>query len=240
MDELLLAASQNGWPAGTPAQIGGLNTDPVPGTTVRLPQGVRRGDAATVLRYVAEQFDSNVEPLQPGECWGYCYKHIEGSAVLSNHASGTAIDLNAERHPTGRHGTFTTRQVTAIRTILSWCEGVVRWGGDYRSRKDEMHFEIVRSAAEVAGIARKIRDAQTPKPAPPTGKTWCKGAWRPVLRRGSKGKDVRFLQRMIGGTAADGTFGPRTEARVRAYQRMRGIGVDGVVGRRTWGEINKM
>jgi peptidoglycan hydrolase-like protein with peptidoglycan-binding domain len=240
-----MATSQNGWNAGTPAQIGGLNTNPVPGTDVRLPQGVRNGDVATVLHYVAEQFHKTVEPLHAGWCWGYHYKKIEDSSTLSNHASGTAIDLNAPAHPMGKRNTFNGDKRAAIRRILDFCEGVVRWGGDYQGRPDDMHFEIVKGAGDVARIAGKIRNAGQPHPQPnppapaPSG-TWVKGKHRPELRRGSKGPDVEFLQRMIGGLTPDGDFGPKTEARVRWYQRMRGIGADGIVGPRTWGEINKM
>jgi hypothetical protein len=50
-----MAHSQNGWSAGTSSAIGGLYTTNVPGTQVRLPRGVRRGDVATVLLYVAER-----------------------------------------------------------------------------------------------------------------------------------------------------------------------------------------
>ena len=78
-----------------------------------------------------------------------------------------------------------------------------------------------------------------PAPAPAPAGTWCKGELRPELRRGSKGRHVLFLQKMIG-TGVDGDFGPKTEARVRWYQRMRGIGVDGVVGPQTWGQIDRM
>jgi Putative peptidoglycan binding domain len=45
------------------------------------------------------------------------------------------------------------------------------------------------------------------------------------------GGDVRFIQRFIGARqcgAADGFFGPRTEAGVRFYQKLRGIAVTGV------------
>jgi peptidoglycan hydrolase-like protein with peptidoglycan-binding domain len=45
------------------------------------------------------------------------------------------------------------------------------------------------------------------------------------------GADVRFIQRFIGPRQcgpADGFFGPRTEAGVRFYQRLRGIAVTGV------------
>ncbi len=55
-----------------------------------------------------------------------------------------------------------------------------------------------------------------------------------------EGDDVRFVQRWIGpawmGTA-DGVAGPMFDAGVRRYQRMRGIGVDGRVGRQTWGQM---
>src|SRR5690606_27057234 len=74
--------------------------------------------------------------------WGYAERPIRGSSVISNHASGTAIDLNATKHPLGASGTFTSTQVTRIREILAVTRNHVRWGGDYTGRKDEMHFEI--------------------------------------------------------------------------------------------------
>ena len=156
-----MAHSQNGWAAGTAHEIGGLDTSPVPGTTITLPQGVRRGDVATVLHYVAEQFHHTVEPLHAKQCWGYAYRKIRGSSTtLSNHASGTAIDLNAPAHPLGAKGTFTPKQVAAIRRILAFCDGTVRWGGDFHTRKDEMHFEIVQHTSDVALIAKKIEAAR--------------------------------------------------------------------------------
>lgn len=54
------------------------------------------------------------------------------------------------------------------------------------------------------------------------------------------GDDVKFVQRWIGPAqagAADGVFGPSTASGVRWYQRMRGIGVDGVVGPATWRQM---
>lgn len=57
------------------------------------------------------------------------------------------------------------------------------------------------------------------------------------LAKGANGTDVAFVQRYIGPArcgAADGDFGPNTESGVRWYQGMRGIQVDGIVGRETW------
>ena len=55
-----------------------------------------------------------------------------------------------------------------------------------------------------------------------------------VLRRGSTGTAVQALQKAIGGLAVDGSFGPLTEARVKAYQQLKGLAATGVVDRTVW------
>jgi peptidoglycan hydrolase-like protein with peptidoglycan-binding domain len=42
---------------------------------------------------------------------------------------------------------------------------------------------------------------------------------------------------VVAGDPRDGCFVPVTEAHVRAYQKMRGVAVDGVVGPVTWHEM---
>lgn len=57
---------------------------------------------------------------------------------------------------------------------------------------------------------------------------------RPTLRRGARGDFVKLVQGKIG-VAADGIFGPGTEAAVREWQRTNGLEVaDGIVGPKTW------
>jgi peptidoglycan hydrolase-like protein with peptidoglycan-binding domain len=55
-----------------------------------------------------------------------------------------------------------------------------------------------------------------------------------VLKRGSEGADVRYLQRRLSALGyqvdTDGKYGPATEAAVRALQQAFGYDVDGVLG----------
>ncbi len=157
--------SYNGWPVGTPASAIGVANATVPGTSIVLP--VRSGDVTTVLMYVADRFNREVETLRSGQCWGYDYrKNVNNPAVWSNHASGTAIDLNAVLHPNGAKNTFTASQVRGIRAILDSLNGVVYWGGDYRGTIDEMHFEInvPPGNATLTSVAAGIRSAQLTGP----------------------------------------------------------------------------
>jgi hypothetical protein len=149
----------------------------VPGSKVKL--RLRTGDAATVLLDVASWFDRSIEDIDASQDdWGWSVRKIEGSTSWSNHASGTAIDLNAQRHPMGvaATGNLSKAQIDAIHARLqNRYKGVLRWGGDYKGRPDAMHFEINKGAAAVKDVADTIRwealAAMAPKttvpPAPP-------------------------------------------------------------------------
>jgi peptidoglycan hydrolase-like protein with peptidoglycan-binding domain len=45
------------------------------------------------------------------------------------------------------------------------------------------------------------------------------------------------MMKMLEYTEIDGVFGPATESRVRDFQQDKGLGVDGVVGPRTWAAL---
>lgn len=225
------ATSQNGWPAGSGSEI------PLVGLTVAgvtFPAGVRAGAVATVLGHVARRVDAEVEPLVRGWCWGHAYRPVRGGTTLSNHASGTAIDVNAPEHPLGVADTFSTAQQARIRSILGDCGGVVRWGGDYTRRKDDMHFEIaVRPGdARLESLARRLGGGGGGGGTP--------SGWTTVAR-GASGFRVLAVQHLLRhrglSLAADGVFGAVTHGRVVTFQRSRGLAADGVVGPRTWAAL---
>lgn len=58
------------------------------------------------------------------------------------------------------------------------------------------------------------------------------------LRRGQHmpavGVAQKLLNRFDAGLVVDGAFGRRTSAAVRDFQRLHGLGVDGIIGQKTW------
>ena len=132
--------SPNGWPASEDRKALGIESFVVPGTKIKLTcaQAV-----APLLVNFAKEFNELIEPIDQGQLddWGYAFRMTRGSdKVLSNHSSGTAIDLNALKHPLGKSNTFNKEQCNII-TLLITKYGLA-WGGHYKKRKDEMHFEI--------------------------------------------------------------------------------------------------
>lgn len=110
-----------------------------------------------LLAAFASEFHTLIEPLDTGalDDWGYCFRMVRGTTdKLSNHSSGTAIDLNASKHPLGKVGTFPAEKVPMIRALAK--KYGLKWGGDYKSRADEMHFEIEVSATKAKDLITKL------------------------------------------------------------------------------------
>lgn len=66
-----------------------------------------------------------------------------------------------------------------------------------------------------------------------------------TLRKGDRGQDVERLQQQLNSdprynTKVDGIFGADTESSVRAFQADHGLTADGIVGAKTWAELDKV
>ncbi|MDR2256966.1 MAG: peptidoglycan-binding protein [Arthrobacter sp.] len=240
------AISQNGWSVIFTATD--KNTTKIPHIVGR----VRAGDVATIFTALVNFIHAHVEDVSKGaDDWGGNVRPIRGKTTgYSNHASYTAIDINALQHPRGVEGTWTPAQASAIRQFLKdTLEGVVRFGEDY-SRKlslvDGMHFEINANAAAVARVAAKLRGEKAPST---TGKTPAKtpaitaatGSTTLLYQGNPKNSAARVRKLQAGLNRAfpayskfagggDGKFGPYAAQVVKEFQRRSGLKPDGVVG----------
>lgn len=150
-----MAASQNGY---STIQSTDLDDSLIPGTDIAPIAGLREGDVATVLLHVGKLFNERVAKLYAPGCWGWAPPiPIPGSTIISNHGSGTAIDLNAPSFP-WKLRKMTNEQRQACRGIVNELEGVVAWGGDFTTYVDEMHFEVIASEEDVARVAKKLKE----------------------------------------------------------------------------------
>lgn len=104
---------------------------------------------------------------------GYNHRNIDGTNRLSNHAYGTAIDVNWTANPRGTRGTI---QPDVARSLAAK-HGLV-WGGDWKN-PDPMHFEVAsaspvpmvqRGFTTYAGLGKPppapTQPGQSPMPAP--------------------------------------------------------------------------
>lgn len=139
------------------------------------------GASFTVAEDVADRFEGLIRdledagyPIDPKQSGGYNPRNIRGTNKPSNHAFGRAIDVNWSNNPLGKDGDIPAD----LARTLSEKYGL-RWGGDFKTRKDPMHFEFIggesptvqnRSLTSWAGVPGQGR-----LPAKPN--FYNKGAW---------------------------------------------------------------
>jgi len=79
---------------------------------------------------------------------GWNYRTKRGGGGLSQHAYGTAIDIDAAHNPFGSSRTNMPSETSGL--ARKWG---LSWGGEWRGRKDPMHFEISRRLGAGEGAA---------------------------------------------------------------------------------------
>ena len=146
MAKIIELTSPNGWPASEDRKSIGIKSFDVTGLNIKIACAER---VAPILIAFCQEFHNHVEPINQGQVddWGYAFRQQRGSnKILSNHASGTAIDLNAIKHPLGKSNTFNQDQSNIIKLLIT--KYGLAWGGNWK-RKDEMHFEIALNQNQV-------------------------------------------------------------------------------------------
>lgn len=149
-----MLTSANGWPASEDQAAIGIKSYKVPGTHLKIRCAEK---VAPLLVHFAAEFNELIEPIEGGtfDDWSYAFRKVRGSdTVVSNHSSGTALDLNSLLHPLGKVNTFNALKVPMLNALC--VKYGLKWGGNYKGRKDEMHFEINLNAAKAAALIKKL------------------------------------------------------------------------------------
>lgn len=226
-----MATSQNGWSVVSRSGLVNIKTS----TGWKIP--VRKGDVAVIFKEYIRWYEEEIEPLVHGWSWGWAPRKVRGGTSISNHASATGLDTNAPKHPLGKRNTFTPSQRAKIRKKTK--ELGLRWGGDYKSRPDDMHVEINVSASTAKKIASRISGKKpSSNPKAPPKKTNPKKY--PTLKIGSKGPAVKRWQQILNKwypndirLTVDSEFGRQVDKATRLFQSRNGLKVDGVAGEKT-------
>ena len=150
--------SQNGWPASADRNAIGVKNFLIEGANQHF---AMCSAAAPVLAAFLKEFNTMIETInKPGavfDDWGWHFALIPNTQDLSNHCSGTAIDVNATKHvwksPTSG---FTPVQEAMIDGLTR--KYGIRWGWRYaHGFKDPMHYEIIETPVQVKARIAKMK-----------------------------------------------------------------------------------
>lgn len=238
--------SQNGYRANVRSLMATYTIPNTGGIRITL----RKGYCSVLLLDYLSWYHNNIEHLTQADTGGYAERDIRGSNEVSNHASGTSADHRWNKHPLGKDNTHTEAQQKKIRAKIKTYNGALRWGGDYKGRKDPMHVEINANYAKVTSVAQSLK--KPPAPAKPPKDDMTKpievdGAlgpktilrWQGIMKNptGVTGvwseNWVKFVQlylqeRVDHRLKIDGDWGPES---IRALQRYLNAPVDGVISK---------
>ena len=157
--------------------------------------------------------------------WNYVLRYVAEDGGSRETQSGNTISTNED--------TYTVQAGDSLWAIAEKIYG----SGAYYTKL--MTLNGLTNANIMVGQVLKIKSntQSASQPAQPTSST----NDLPTLRKGSKGEPVRALQALLilrgqklATYGADGDFGSETEIALRAYQKLKGLTVDGICGSDDW------
>lgn len=124
----------------------------------------KSGKSAWVKRELAPRFQAFIDHLDRAgydikDLGGYNPRNIAGTNTPSTHSRGTSIDINPMQNPMGKN--LITDMPADISKIAA--KYGLGWGGDWKNKKDPMHFS--------AEASEGGRDVQVPSSAAATDRS---------------------------------------------------------------------
>ncbi len=247
--------SLNGWKVIHPGEPG-LVIVTVPGASLRL----RVNEAAApLLVHVADRVNREVRSLEANNAKGgqddagWAFRKARHADGFSNHASGSAIDLNWRLWPQkGSTRSMTASETAAASKIAADLAEVIVWGGNWNNQRDEMHWEVrpgvtpqkVKAYCDKHNLTLNGTPDSHPNTTPPAPPTPVPPAPEeqestPVtfsnvpmvavadVQPGRSDPSVRVLQQALNQVGAkiavDGQFGPATRTAYKNWQASLGF-----------------
>lgn len=140
---------------------------------IRLP--VRKEIAPLMAELVTALEEARDKEFTVGWCWGASCRAISGTSTPSNHSWGLAADLDAPENPymlASQHDDphplrkrfdngKTLRSTMPLKASAIARKRGFRWGGDYETKPDPMHFEFMESVQQANARAAKLIIVET-------------------------------------------------------------------------------
>lgn len=183
--------------------------------------------------------------VKRGDTGAYNLRVIVGTNRLSNHSWGLALDVNWSTNPYGARLVTDMPKpmvddILAIKTRNG--KPVFRWGGNYRGKKDAMHYEVMVTPADLGTGIVEPDVTKVPWGVPRGAPTV--EIEEDMILQGTTGPYVKQVQRLINGVnyrtfqkkiypdqvpalLLDGQWGPKSQDAL-AHAMLRASKVTGI------------
>ena len=211
--------------------------------------GFLKAGANALLRAVIDASDTGYDVYS---IWAYNCRPVTGGAGWSAHAWAAAVDINPDKNPYSSSARLITNMPTAF--VQAFTRQGFGWGGNWHSIKDPMHFSLAPSeqgsggkesfdpslqeranaawgGASPAAPPKPIRPGT---PAPPWEHEHPGYIERPHPQCQATLRWQRQMAERGWTIDDDGIYGVDAETVCQAFQREKGLTVDGVLGPNTW------
>jgi hypothetical protein len=135
-------------------------------TAVSAPSGAKfrvHKQAAADIEGFLKELEATGYKVDAKESGGHNVRQITGGTGLSEHAFGTAIDINPSRNPYSKEGKKITDLPQNVAELADKYN--LEWGGNWKSPVDTMHFQWrgPRTDSAIASVTATPQDTVIPK-----------------------------------------------------------------------------